>query len=693
MALGLEGKNVISINNLITCHHAECATYMVSCLNPRCQNPLNSKDAKVCQSCGQSIVRLRGRYQTVQLLGQGGFGRTYLALDGDRLNSRCVIKQFSPQIQGAKSLEKAVRLFNQEAVRLHELGEHAQIPNLLAYFEQDGFLYLVQQFIEGQSLFQEMRQHGAFSERQIRDVLADLLPVLRFIHQHQVIHRDITPNNILRRPDGRLMLIDFGVAKQLDDEPTGETGGTRVGTEGYAPMEQFRGGKAFPASDLYSLGSTCLHLMTQMRPDHLYDPLNGQWIWRKYLLDKKGVVVSEQLAHILEHLLKDLVGDRYQSADEVMRDLNADSFLPTLAKAAKPAPMPSATKSTPSSTGSAVNQSADSPKVIPAQPSNPPIRPSTPPTAPPRPGRSGSSRPPLNRSLRCLHTLAAHSSWVTSVAISPNGQVFASSSLDDTIKLWNLHTGAELLTLKGHAKGVNAIAISPDGKLLISGSDDYTLKVWNLQNGALLGTLLGHSRDVNAVAISPDGKFFASGGEDRTIRLWSATTGALLKTISGVAGMIRSVAISRDARTLASGGLDNKTRLWNLQTGEQLMTLVGHIHPVNAITFSPEGQWVVTGSKDKTVRLWNARSGELLRTLTDHIRDVCAVAMTPNGKTIVTGSSDTTIKLWDAVTGRVNYTWTDHSDTVHAIAVSPDGKLLVSGSSDKTVRIWQLPPT
>lgn len=676
---------------------------MISCLNPRCQNPLNLNDAKVCQACGQPIVLLRGRYQTLQPLGQGGFGRTYLARDEDRLNSRCVIKQFSPQVQGTKSLEKAIRLFNQEAVRLDELGEHAQIPTLLAYFEQDGFLYLVQQFIEGQSLLQEMRQQGAFSERQIRNVLADLLPVLRFVHRHQVIHRDITPSNILRRPDGRLILIDFGVAKQLDDEAIGEVGGTRVGTEGYAPMEQFRGGKAFPASDLYSLGATCLHLMTQMRPDNLYDSLNGRWIWREYLLDKKGVAVSEQLAHILEYLLKDLVGDRYQSADDVMRDLNADSFLPGSSQSIKPAPTASAAKSLPFSPShqfpsnpSASNQPTSPPRVSPSQPpvqpSHPPIPTSNPPISQPPNAGQPANRPATHRSLRCLHTLTGHSSWVTSVAISPSGQLLASSSLDDTIKIWHLSTGKDLLTLKGHSKGVNAIAISPDGKLLISGSDDYTIKVWNLQNGALLGTLLGHSRDVNAVAISPDGKFFVSGGEDRTIRLWSASTGALLKTLSGVAGMIRSVAVSHDARMLASGGLDNKTKLWNLQTGEQLLTLVGHINPINAITFSPDSQVVVTGSKDKTVRLWNARSGELLRTWSDHIRDVCAVAMTPNGKTIVTGSSDTTIKLWDVATGRVNYTWSDHSDTVNAIAVSPDGKLAVSGSSDKTVRVWQLPP-
>jgi len=668
---------------------------MICCLNPQCQKPLNPDDAKVCQTCGTALSLLRGRYQAAQLLGQGGFGRTYLALDGDRLNSECVIKQFSPQVQGTKSLEKAVQLFNQEAVRLHELGEHAQIPALLAYFEQDGYLYLVQQFIEGQSLLQEMKQNGAFSERQIRDVFADVLPILRFVHRHQVIHRDITPMNILRRQsDDRLMLIDFGVAKSISEETVGEAG-TRIGTEGYAPMEQFRGGKAYPASDLYSLGATCLHLMTDSRPDSLYDPLNGQWFWREYLHQKKGVTVSDQLAHILDYLLKDLVNERYQSADEVMRDLNADSFLPAVQQSGSPqsAPPPppgGLPRSTPPSQG----QPTSRPPISKPPTSKPPT--SKPPTSSPPLARSNpeaaASRPVVSsRASRCLHTLTGHSSWVTCVVPSPNTPAFASSSLDDTIRVWNLNTGEPLLTMTGHNRGVNTIAISPDGRTLVSGSDDYTVRVWSFLNGSLLGALTGHSRDVNAVAISPDGKLLVSGGEDRTIRLWSTSTGALLKTLAEVAGMIKTIAISPDGKLLASGGLDNKTKLWSLRTGDYLQTFIGHINPVHAILFTPDGQTLITASKDKTIRLWNVQTGELIRTLNDHIRDVNALALTSNGRVLISGSSDSTIKLWDLAAGKVLMTWSEHSDTINSIALSPDGKFLISGSSDKTVRIWQMP--
>ncbi|MBI4780340.1 MAG: protein kinase [Oscillatoriophycideae cyanobacterium NC_groundwater_1537_Pr4_S-0.65um_50_18] len=687
---------------------------MICCINPQCQKPLNPDDAKICQSCGSPLVRLRERYRAMSPLGQGGFGRTYLAQDEDRLNSHCVIKQFSPQVQGTKSMEKAIRLFTQEAVRLDELAAHPQIPNLLAYFEQGGFLYLVQQFVEGQSLLQEMRQQGAFNERQIRDVLADVLPVLRFIHKHQVIHRDITPTNILRRKaDDRLILIDFGVAKQIDEEASTEQPGTRIGTEGYAPIEQFRGGKAYPASDLYSLGATCLHLLTATRPDNLYDPLNGRWIWREYLHSQGKKPVSDQLAYILDNLLRDLVGDRYQSADEVMRDLNADSFHPPdkvansmkASSAAGSPPPPQPAPPFPTVRPAAAKLPVSKPPVSKPPVSRPPVsKPlapspsasqppvSQPPVSkPPVSGQPGARPTPLRSgSSRCIQTLIGHSSWVTDIAISQSTPTFASSSLDDKIKIWNLTTGDELLTLSGHTRGVNTIAISPNGRFLVSGSDDYTVKIWNFLNGALLKTLTGHSRDVTAVAISPDGRILVSGGEDRTVRLWDLNTGMLLKVLSSASGMIKSIALSPDGNYLASGGLDNKVNLWSLKTGEPLQTFVGHMSHLHSIAFSPRGQVLATASKDKSIRLWNLQTGDLLRTLTDHTRDVNTIAITADGRTLISGSSDTTIKLWDLTSGRVIDTWKEHLDTVNAIALSPDGKLLISGSSDKTIKIWQL---
>jgi serine/threonine protein kinase len=192
---------------------------MIYCLNTTCFLPENPDGTNFCISCGTKLEPLlRGRYSIIRAIGQGGFGKTYLAVDKDRRNASCVVKQFSPSpaIQNSPpALSKARDFFNLEAERLLHLEEHPQIPTLFAYFEENNRLYLVQQFIKGQTLRDELRQQGTFSESKIRGLLDDLLPVLQFVHDRKVIHRDIKPENIIRREsDGKLVLIDFGVAKQ-----------------------------------------------------------------------------------------------------------------------------------------------------------------------------------------------------------------------------------------------------------------------------------------------------------------------------------------------------------------------------------------------------------------------------------------------------------------------------------------------
>ena len=305
---------------------------MQICQNPNCSNPFNPDGNRFCISCGQSNFDklLRNRYRVLRLLGEGGFSRTYEAADADRLNAPCVIKQFVPQVQGTGQRIKAAQFFKEEAFRLYELGEnHIQIPRLLAYFQQGISLYLVQEFIIGQTLLEEVRQQS-FGEEQIREVLLDLLPVLQFVHSSSVIHRDIKPENIIRRKsDGRLVLIDFGGAKQVTQTSLVRQA-TVIYTIGYAPNEQMAG-FACHASDLYSLGVTCVRLLTQCLPllddygqihDHLYDAMNAQWKWRERL-QEKGVTLSEQLGQIIDKLLKHVASERYQSAAEVIKDLNS----------------------------------------------------------------------------------------------------------------------------------------------------------------------------------------------------------------------------------------------------------------------------------------------------------------------------------------------------------------------------------
>lgn len=665
---------------------------MTCCLNPDCQHPQNADDAEFCLSCGTKLIPLlRGRYRVMRPIGQGGFGRTYLALDDDRLKARCVIKQFSPQLQGTKSLEKAVKLFEQEAVRLYELGEHPQIPALLAYFEHDKRLYLVQQFIEGNTLLQELAQNGVFIEQRIREVLAGILPILKFVHDHQVIHRDITPSNIIRRKfDNKLVLIDFGVAKLLSVEASNQPG-TKIGTEGYAPIEQLRSGKAYPASDIYSLGATCLFLMTQVKPEDLYDPLEGRWLWRERL-GEKGRTMSEPIAQILDKMLKDLVSERYQSADAVMKDLRTALSRPpiasgsTQATAHRSSTQATVQRLTPASGAANARQPVSQPPTSASRGvSTPPSKPLV-------------SKPPLSRQpvsstkqWHCLHTLTGHSRWVTAVAISPDAEIIASGGLDDSIKIWNRSTGALLRTLIGHSKPINCLSISPDRQILVSGSDDDTIRLWHLADGRLLRSLTGHTRDVSSVVISADGQLLASGSEDRTVRLWKLTTGESLRSFSGLAGMVRSVALSPDGQFLVSGGLDNQIKLWSLRTNEPVRTLPnGHFNSVNGVVITPDGKTLVSASKDKTIKVWDLVKGVVVRTLAGHMDSVNAIAISSDGKLLASGSSDTTIKLWNLETGTLIGTLTEHISAVNAVALAANGRVLVSGSSDSKVKVWQL---
>jgi serine/threonine protein kinase len=231
----------------------------------------------------------------------------------------CVIKQFFPQAQGTNTVQKAGELFTQEAVRLDELGKHPQIPELLAYFSQDSQQYLVQEFIDGRDLAQELAMNGAFNEAQVRSLLNDLLPVLQFVHQHQVIHRDIKPENIIRRRDSQLVLVDFGASKVATGTALGRTG-TAIGSAGYAAPEQSLGRAVF-ASDLYGLGVTCIHLLTGMHPFDLFDPSENAWVWRDALKSP----VSNALGRILDKMLESAINRRYQSAAEVIKDLNSQT--------------------------------------------------------------------------------------------------------------------------------------------------------------------------------------------------------------------------------------------------------------------------------------------------------------------------------------------------------------------------------
>ncbi|NUN63901.1 protein kinase [Pseudanabaena biceps] len=297
---------------------------MSYCVNPTCANPNNEPFATTCASCGSNL-KLRNRYRASKPLGKGGFGATFLAADeGLPGFPSCVVKQLRPNTQSASVLKMARELFEREAFTLGKIGSHPQIPRLLDYFEEDSNFYLVQEFVDGETLKQEFERRGAFNEIEIRKILSEIFPALGFMHENGVIHRDIKPANIMRRKqDGQLVLIDFGaVSSQInkpsaDEDPSGLLTNFAIGTPGFAPPEQMAMRPVY-SSDLYATAMSCLYLMTGRSPKDLpHDPYTGEINW------KGQVKLSDRMRVVFEKLLQQSVSQRFRSAEEALKALES----------------------------------------------------------------------------------------------------------------------------------------------------------------------------------------------------------------------------------------------------------------------------------------------------------------------------------------------------------------------------------
>lgn len=271
---------------------------------------------------------LGGRYKIMDVLGAGGFGRTYLAEDTQRPgNPQCVIKHLKPARNDIRFLQVARRLFVTEAEILELLGKHDQIPQLLAYFEEQQEFYLVEEYIKGHHLGEELPVDKRLPESQAVELLKGVLEILAFIHEHRVIHRDIKPSNIIRREsDQRLCLIDFGAVKQIQPqwEPETENITVAIGTKGYAPPEQLVGQPRL-SSDLYALGMIGIQALTGIAPHQLrQDQETGGVVWRNL------AAVGPELAEVIDRMVAYHFSDRFQTAADALQALKKLPPSPTV---------------------------------------------------------------------------------------------------------------------------------------------------------------------------------------------------------------------------------------------------------------------------------------------------------------------------------------------------------------------------
>ena len=683
------------------------------CLNPKCPNPSDPANSgkPACIHCGSQLL-LEGRYRLVAPLGSGGFGRTF---EVDDNGARKVIKVL------LKEHPKAVELFKQEADVLVRL-RHPGIPKVDrdGYFifspahSTESFHCLVMEKIAGANLQDWLKHRGRpISEQQALNWLKQLSEILDQVHRLNYFHRDIKPHNIMCKPNGQLVLIDFGTAREVSATYFAKVGQganvTGIVSPGYTPPEQTNG-KAVPQSDFFALGRTFVYLLTGKPPTAFPEnPRTGRLMWRK-----GAPQVSDPLANVIDYLMAPFPGNRPQSPQMVLQcleEINLDA-----AETQFPTQLPTTgqTKIRPNSGGSGATKQSLMKRI---RPLNSDLNKADKDALdwkkkllsgaavlmlgigasqiygsmryglfPANPVWLLSSLPSSRFLERSLDNVGS----VNAIALSPDGKTLVSASFG-TIRMWNVKTGLLVRTLNGvHSqKSVKSLAVSPDGSIFASGGDDNNLILWDLKTGRRILTIAAHQAAVNAIAFSSDSKTLATGSDDKTVRLWNAKTGTRLRTLGGHAGGVNAIALSRDGKTLASGSEDKTVRLWNLNTGEVRRIITGHGGAVNSVDFSPNGQLVASASNDNTIRLSNVRDGKRTRTFKGHSSWVRTIVFSPDSRTLVSGGGD--IIVWDLKTGKERATLSGHSQFVNSIAITKDSKTFVSGSPDHTIKIWRMP--
>jgi serine/threonine protein kinase len=502
---------------------------------------------------------------------------------------------------------------------LEKVGHHPQIPTLIDAFEEAGQFYIAQEFIEGTDLETYLAEQGLFQAKQIRQLLAELLPVLGFLHQHQIIHGDLKPSSLIYRtaqaiaPQPKLVLVDFRSAHLIHDAAS------IAADPGYAAPELLKGNATY-ASDLYSLGITCLHLLTDISPFDLIEA-------------DLPAIADPSLKPILERLVARDLTTRFSSADAVLQAMRQRGIL------SQAKPIAQAPASTWKCSATLTRQ---------------PVRPS---------GAIHTVAISPDGQLiatgnddhtvclwqldtgKLLHTLIGHTGAVKALAFAPEGRWLASGSADGSVKLWETSTWEIIHTLQ-HEQAIHAVVFHPNGQLLATGGTDATVRWWDVQTEVVIASLTGHRLAIAAIAYSPTTHQLATASWDGTVKVWDETTQCLLCTLTKHNRAVRAIAFNPDGSLLATAGDDKQILLWNQATYELVCHPLDHSWTITTLMFTPDGHTLVSGSWDKTLKLWHIPDGQLINALKGHTDIIQSVAVHPDRQLIASASKDGTVRLW-----------------------------------------------
>ncbi|MGD0089819.1 MAG: protein kinase [Planctomycetota bacterium] len=688
---------------------------------------------------GHARSRKLGPYTLVRLLGRGGMGAVWEALD-TRLDRRVALKVM---VAGEQASEQETERFRREAQNSAKL-RHPNIVPVHDFGIAAGQLYLVMDLVDGVMLADALRQRQ-FTYREKAFLLEKVSRAVQYAHEQGVVHRDLKPSNIMlelakggstsgdakpgsstnvalpanERAVGEPLVMDFGLAKDIARDSSLSHSGQVMGTPAYMPPEQAEGkGKLVgPPADVYSLGAVFYEMLTGRPP---FSGESALQILRAVIFDEplrpRHIVpaVPQDLETICLKCLEKAPAKRYGSAQALAEDLARWlSNEPIVARASSPwektakwvrrRPTAAAliavsvvallsliggglwynaqlVAERDKARTAAANEKAEAQRARAAE---------TKATQ-----KETEARRRLAESLvsqadalflagRPVESLDRYNEARSTLA----GLGEPTFPVEAGIFELRCSYPACILTFGGHSAQVSGVAFSPDGKLALSGSWDRALKLWDVATGRELWTFTGHTAPVWGVAFSPDGKLALSGSWDRTLKLWDVATGRELRTFSGHNGAVRSVAFSPDGKVALSGSDDETLKLWDVGTGRALRTLSGHTDLVYDVAFSPDGKLALSASFNQPLKLWDLATG---RELWKSSSDARGVAFSPDGKLALSGTWDH-LNLWDVATGRELRTFgRGLMGIVPSVAFSPDGKMALSGSADNTVRLWEV---